>query len=196
MFTGIVEATGKILSVEPDRENKVFWLESSLSGGLKVDESLCHNGVCLTIEEKSATSHRVSAISETLNKTNLGGLQRGDIVNLERSMKVGSRFHGHLVQGHIDGTAICIDKMEIPGSWIYSFEFDARFASLIIEKGSVCVNGVSLTAFQVGMNSFNIAVIPYTYENTNFPMITKGSIVNVEFDIMGKYIQRYLELSK
>ena len=195
MFTGIVEATGKILSVESDRSNKVFWLESPLSRGLKADESLNHNGVCLTIEEKTTTSHRVSAVNETLKKSNLGGLNTGDIVNLERSMQVGDRFHGHIVQGHIDGTAVCTEKKEIPGSWLYNFEFDRKFAALIIEKGSVCVNGVSLTAFEVGANSFSVAVIPYTYDHTNFTSITKGSVVNVEFDMMGKYIQRNLELS-
>jgi riboflavin synthase len=195
MFTGIVEATGKIASVESDRSNKIFWVESELAGGLKVDESLSHNGVCLTIEAKTGTSHRVSAVNETLNKTNLGSLATGDIINLERPMEVTDRFHGHFVQGHIDGTAVCTDKKETPGSWIFSFEFNRRFAPLIIEKGSVCVNGVSLTAFEVGINNFKVAVIPYTYDHTNFSFVTIGTIVNIEFDMMGKYIQRYLEVA-
>lgn len=194
MFTGIVEAIGRVTEVEFDRTNRIFWVESGFSAGLKVDESVNHNGVCLTIEETTSLAHRVSAIKETLDKTNLSRWETGELINLERSMLSGDRFHGHIVQGHIDGTAICTGKKEIPGSWEYTFEFDAQFAPLIIEKGSVCVNGVSLTAFNVGQDNFSIAIIPFTYDHTNFPTIKKGTLVNVEFDMIGKYTQRYLQL--
>jgi riboflavin synthase len=194
MFTGIVEVTGCITSVEVDRTNRIFWVESPLAAQLKVDESLSHNGVCLTIEELKGTAHRISAIKETLDKTNLLEWGIGDMVNLERSMPADGRFHGHIVQGHVDGTALCTDKKEMPGSWEYTFEFNPQFTSLIIEKGAVCVNGVSLTAFKVGANSFSIAVIPYTYNHTNFSVIKKGAKVNIEFDMMGKYVLRYLEI--
>ena len=190
MFTGIVESLGKVISLENTGTNKTFWIESDISANLKIDESISHNGVCLTIEEIKNTAHKVTAVKETLDKTNLSYLIPGDLVNLERSMSMNGRIDGHIVQGHVDCVADCIRKKEVDGSWEYSFEFDKKFASLVIEKGSICVNGVSLTAFNVRRKKFTVAIIPYTFDHTNFFTIQKKSKVNIEFDIFGKYIQR------
>ncbi|MEP6616385.1 MAG: riboflavin synthase [Ginsengibacter sp.] len=194
MFTGIIEEKGRILSVDQDRTNKVFWIESMLATALKIDESVNHNGVCLTVEEISGSAHRVSAVKETLSKTNLSNWLAGDTINLERSMQADGRIHGHIVQGHVDGTGVCLMRTEQAGSWEYTFSFDPEYASLVVEKGSICVNGVSLTAFNTGIDNFRVAIIPFTYEHTNFSSIKTGTVVNIEFDIMGKYIQRYLDL--
>jgi riboflavin synthase len=194
MFTGIIESVGIIKKVFENNTNKVFWIESDISEELKIDESLCHNGVCLTIEEVKENLHRVTAIQETLNKTNLETWKEGDAVNLERSMKMNSRLDGHIVQGHVDGTGICLAKKDLDGSFEYTFSFDEKFASLIIEKGSICVNGVSLTAFNVSNNTFTVAIIPYTFSHTNFKSLKESDMVNLEFDLLGKYVTRLLSL--
>ena len=194
MFTGIIEELGTIRSILLNNSNRTFWMESSLTGQLKVDESLCHNGVCLTIEDINSTSYRVTAIQETIDKTNVAAWKEGDIVNLERSMQLNDRLDGHIVQGHVDGTAKCITKKDLNGSFEFVFAFDENKAALIIEKGSVCVNGVSLTAFNVSRNSFTVAIIPYTYQHTNFCNLKEEDLVNIEFDILGKYVERILSL--
>jgi riboflavin synthase len=193
MFTGIIENTGIVKEVQNNGTNKTFWVASPLSGELKIDQSLSHNGVCLTIEEIKNGMHRITAIEETLLKTNLGGWQQGSIVNLERCMQLNGRLDGHIVQGHVDTTAECTTVIEKEGSWEYSFTFPEKFSALIIEKGSITLNGISLTLFNVGINSFSVAVIPYTYEHTNINGLKKGDGVNVEFDMLGKYVQRMLQ---
>ena len=194
MFTGIIESTGAVSSVKEERSNRIFWIESTLSEQLKIDQSVSHNGVCLTIEAIQHHSHRVTAIRETLDKTNLQHWKAGDIVNLERSMLLNSRIDGHLVQGHVDSTALCIAQQDRNGSIEYTFEFERENAALIIEKGSICVNGVSLTAFQVGDDRFTVAIIPYTLEHTNFKYLQLRGTVNLEFDMLGKYVSRILHI--
>ncbi|MEI8074183.1 MAG: riboflavin synthase [Bacteroidota bacterium] len=194
MFTGIVERIGKIISIEKIGSNASFWMESPLASELKVDQSLSHDGICLTVEAIEGQRHKVTAIEETLRKTNLGGWETGKIVNLERCMVMNGRLDGHIVQGHVDATATCIDYQELAGSWEYRFEFPDGFAHLVIEKGSIAVNGTSLTCFKVDKNHFSIAIIPYTFENTSIQQVKKGSIVNIEFDILGKYVQRWMQL--
>jgi riboflavin synthase len=193
MFTGIIENTGVIKEIQSNGTNKTFWITSPLSGELKIDQSLSHNGVCLTVEEIKNGMHRVTAIEETLLKTNLGAWQLGSIVNLERCMQLNGRLDGHIVQGHVDTTAECIAVIEKDGSWEYSFTFPEKFSALIIEKGSITLNGISLTLFNVGTNSFSVAVIPYTYKHTNINGLQKGDGVNVEFDMLGKYVKRMLQ---
>ena len=195
MFTGIIETLGTIKSVSADRTNETFWIKSSISSQLRIDESLSHDGVCLTIEDIKDDVHRVTAIRETLEKTNLQNWKKGDIINLERSMQMNGRIDGHIVQGHIDGTGKCISKKDFDGSVEYIFSFDEDKAPLIIEKGSICVNGVSLTAFNVTNNNFTVAIIPYTFEHTNFKNIKEGDIVNLEFDMLGKYVARMIQLN-
>jgi riboflavin synthase len=194
MFTGIIESLGKVISIENKGSNKSFWIESEISPHLKIDESISHDGVCLTIEEFNDTAHKVTAIKETIEKTTLANWLPGNIVNLERSMLINGRLDGHIVQGHIDSTACCINKKELNGSWEFTFEFDKQYAVLVIEKGSVCLNGVSLTAFNVRKKKFSVAIIPYTFEHTNFSQIQKDSIINIEFDLMGKYVKRAIDL--
>ena len=194
MFTGIIETTGVIHSIEPNEGNLSFWIASSISNELKVDQSVSHDGVCLTIDKLGNNMHRVTAIEETLAKTNLGGCKNGDEINLERCMQVNGRLDGHLVQGHVDATAVCIDTEQKSGSWEYRFQIPAEFTHLVIEKGSVCVNGISLTAFDIKFNSFKVAIIPYTYEHTNIRKIQNGSAVNIEFDMVGKYLARFREV--
>lgn len=194
MFTGIVENTGKIISIEKKGTNASFWIESPLSAALKVDQSLSHDGVCLTVEVIEGSKHRVTAIEETLRKTNLGSWSEGKSINLERCMIMNGRLDGHIVQGHVDATATCIDYQVLEGSWEYRFEFPDGFGQLVIEKGSIAVNGTSLTCFKVDKNHFSIAIIPYTFEHTSIHQVTIGSIVNIEFDILGKYVQRWMQL--
>jgi riboflavin synthase len=194
MFTGIIETTGKIIAVSPSGSNQCFWIESSISSKLQPNQSLSHDGVCLTVEEVSNNSHRVTAISETLKKTTLGLWQPGGLVNLERCLQLGDRIDGHIVQGHVDTTAVCVKRKEKKGSWELEFAFPKRFANLIIEKGSVCVNGISLTAFNVKKKNFTVAIIPYTFEHTNISQVKKGTPVNIEFDVIGKYLLRSLNL--
>ena len=194
MFTGIVEATGTIHSIEPNENNLSFWISSAISNEFKVDQSVSHDGVCLTVDEIANDMHRVTAIEETLSKTNLGGCKNGDLVNLERCMQINGRLDGHLVQGHVDTTGTCIDVEQKSGSWEYRFQIPGEFMHLIIEKGSICVNGISLTAFDIKFNSFKVAIIPYTYDNTNIRNIQNGSTVNIEFDLIGKYLARFREV--
>ncbi len=194
MFTGIIECIGKVVSVSKNGTNISFWIESPISGELKVDQSVSHNGVCLTVESLRPNSHSVTAIEETLNKTGLSSWIEGTGVNIERCMVMNGRLDGHIVQGHADCTAVCVERKDLDGSWEYQFRFPAEFAQLVIEKGSVAVNGTSLTCFNVGRDVFSVAVIPYTYEHTNIHGVVVGSVVNIEFDILGKYIQRRMDL--
>lgn len=190
MFSGIVEETGKVVNIEKDQENVHFTLECSFAKELKVDQSLSHNGVCLTVVEANNKSYKVTAIKETLIKSNLGLLKIGDKVNLERSMKPDSLLDGHIVQGHVDQTAKCIKVEEADGSWYYTFEYDQSMGNITVEKGSVSVNGVSLTVVNSKDNTFQVAIIPFTYDITNFHTFKEGTIVNLEFDVIGKYIQK------
>jgi riboflavin synthase len=190
MFTGIIENTGIIKKISTSGTNKTFWLQSPISNELKVDQSVAHNGVCLTVESISNGVHQVTAIEETLVKTNLHHWQMGDSVNLERCMILGARLDGHIVQGHVDAVATCISKTAKAGSWEFVFEFPASFSNLVIEKGSIAINGTSLTCFNIAANQFTVAIIPYTYEHTTISRVEIGTIVNIEFDIIGKYIQR------
>lgn len=194
MFTGIIEAVGSVLSVQNKGSNKQFWITSSLSAGFKPDQSIAHNGICLTVEEIKANAHRVTAVQETLQKTSIGAWKEGDAINLEQCLTLNSRLDGHIVQGHVDTTATCIEKETLNGSWKYQFRFPEKFAPLVIEKGSICVNGISLTAFDVTSNSFAVAIVPYTFEHTNMHRLEKGGTVNIEFDMVGKYVVRGMEL--
>ena len=196
MFTGIVETQGIIKKITRKGTNKTFWIKSLISSKLKADQSVSHNGVCLTVEEIKGNRHRVTAIAETLTKTNLGDWIEGSVINLERCLKVNDRLDGHFVQGHVDAVAICTDKKEKDGRWEFSFHFPLKFGELIIEKGSIAINGISLTAFNVTSNTFDVAIIPYTYEHTNMNTVNVGQKVNIEFDMLGKYINRKLSLNK
>jgi riboflavin synthase len=194
MFTGIIETTGRVEAVLPSGTNTSFWISSPLSPELRIDQSISHNGVCLTVEEVVNDRHRVTAIQETLNKTTLGHWQQGDEINLERCMVMNGRLDGHMVQGHVDTRGKCLWVKAQGGSHLYRFSFPDSFASLIVEKGSICLNGISLTIFDVGKNEFSVAIIPYTFENTNIKSVKAGDAVNLEFDIVGKYVARYQTL--
>jgi riboflavin synthase len=190
MFTGIIESLGRVNAIESKGTNKTFWIASPISHELKVDQSISHNGVCLTVEEQKDNLHRVTAIEETLEKSNLSQWQPGDLINLERCLVMNGRLDGHIVQGHVDTTADCIDRKDLQGSWEFRFEFPKKFSGLVIEKGSICLNGISLTIFNVKKARFDIAVIPYTFEHTNIQSVNPGSKVNLEFDMIGKYVAR------
>ena len=190
MFTGIIESIGIIKAINYDRSNINFSISSSLSNELKIDQSVSHNGVCLTVISKEEGVYTVTAIKETLEKTNLGKLKLGDKVNLERCLKVGGRLDGHFVQGHIDQTAICTYVGNENGSWTFTFKYDDKNNNITIEKGSVTVNGVSLTVVNSKISEFSVAIIPYTFENTNFNSFSVGTLVNLEFDIFGKYVTK------
>jgi riboflavin synthase, alpha subunit len=194
MFTGIIETTGTIAAIAHNGSNVDYWVASSITSELKIDQSVAHNGVCLTVVEIKDNTYRVTAVAETLAKTNLRYWQTGDTVNIERSLRVGDRLDGHFVQGHVDATATCIAKETLEGSWLFRFQFPEEFAALVIEKGSVCLNGVSLTIFNVGRNELTVTIIPYTYEHTNFSRIEAGTVVNIEFDVLGKYLLRQKNL--
>ena len=196
MFTGIIEAFGKVVNLKKDQENLHLRIESPLSRELKIDQSLAHNGVCLTIVDTAGDQYTVTAIQETLEKTNLGKLKIGDLVNLERAMMVNSRLDGHIVQGHVDQTGFCSRIDFRQGSWFFDFEYNHYEKNITIEKGSICVNGVSLTVVKSSLNKFSVAIIPYTYDNTNFHQIQKGDTVNIEFDMIGKYISKLYDLNK
>jgi riboflavin synthase len=196
MFTGIVETIGTVKELIFNGSNKTFWVESPLSHELRVDQSVSHSGVCLTVEEIKGNMHRVTAIDETLQKTNIGAWKAGTAVNIERCLALNGRLDGHFVQGHVDATATCIHRKEKNGSWEFEFEFPAKFAELVIEKGSICINGISLTAFHVKKKKFTVAIIPYTFEHTNIQHIHSGDTVNIEFDMIGKYLLRRLSLIK
>ena len=190
MFTGIIESLGKIKSLTKEGDNLHIEVASELAPMLKIDQSVAHNGVCLTVVSLTETSYRVTAIKETLDKTNIGQLKTGAVVNLERAMKLGDRLDGHIVQGHVDQTAICQEIKEQNGSWVFTFTYDSSLNNITIEKGSVTVNGVSLTVVNSRANTFSVAIIPYTYEHTNFNTFVKDTVVNLEFDVIGKYVKR------
>jgi riboflavin synthase len=192
MFTGIIEATARVKEIRQEGSNYHFLMESAISHELKVDQSVSHNGVCLTVTALETNSHWVTAIDETLKKTNLGKLIQHDIVNLERCMVANGRFDGHIVQGHVDQVAVCKSVQDENGSWLFDFEYDAADGNVTVEKGSICINGVSLTCFNSSASSFRVAIIPYTYENTTFKQLRPGHVVNLEFDIIGKYVKRLL----
>lgn len=194
MFTGIIEAIGTIASITPSGTNIDIWVDSPITHELKIDQSVAHNGVCLTVVAIEGSRYKVTAVQETLLKTNLNNWKSGDIVNLERAMKVGDRLDGHFVQGHVDAVATCIEKQTLEGSWLFRFRFPQQFAALVIEKGSVCLNGVSLTAFNVGKHELTVTIIPYTYNHTNFQQIEAGTVINIEFDVLGKYLLRKQEV--
>jgi riboflavin synthase len=192
MFTGIIEATGVISTISGAETNKTYEIISSLAPELKVDQSISHDGVCLTIESLTEHIYQVTAIAETLSKTALFQWRSGGRVNLERCLKMNGRLDGHIVQGHVDTTAVCVDRLNQKGSWLFRFEFPESFKNLIIEKGSVAVNGVSLTCFDVANQAFSVAIIPYTYDFTNIRDVYPGTYVNIEFDMIGKYVARMM----
>lgn len=193
MFTGIIETIGKVVNLQHNAGNLDITVESPITSQLKIDQSISHNGVCLTVVEVKGNTHRVTAIDETLQKTNLDKLNTGDEINLERCMKIGDRLDGHIVQGHVDQTAECLSVVESDGSWVYQFKYKPSRENLVVEKGSICVNGISLTAFSAVGDSFKVAIIPYTYQHTNIKQVKPGSIVNLEFDVIGKYVARMME---
>lgn len=193
MFTGIIEGVGKVSGIEQEGTNKTFKIESRLASELKIDQSVAHNGVCLTVIAVEEDHYKVTAIDETLKKTSLGEWKAGSEVNLERCMPANGRFDGHIVQGHVDETAICTARQEQGGSWLFDFEYAAESGNVTVEKGSITINGVSLTCFNSTKNSFRVAIIPYTFEHTNFKALKAGDKVNLEFDIIGKYVQRMLK---
>jgi len=193
MFSGIVEAMGQVVRLEKEKDNLHITLSCPFSDELSIDQSIAHNGVCLTVVKREKECYTVTAIQETLQKSNLGQLKTGSLVNLERSMRLNDRLDGHLVQGHVDQTALCTSVVTAEGSWVYTFQYDASRGNITVEKGSVTVNGVSLTVVNSQKDSFQVAIIPYTHEHTNFHTIEKGTQVNLEFDIIGKYVARLLE---
>ena len=196
MFTGIIETMATIAGVEREGTNVHFHMSSTLTPELSVDQSLAHNGVCLTIVAITDNRYTVTAVEETLKKTDLSTWVAGNKINLERALQLGDRLDGHFVQGHVDATATCIEKQTLEGSWLFRFRFPARFAALVIEKGSICINGVSLTVFNVSADEFTVTIIPYTYTHTNLHALEEGSVVNIEFDALGKYILRNIEVSR
>lgn len=194
MFTGIIEDMGEVVSLEKEGNNIHFSIRSKIAPELKIDQSVSHNGVCLTVVEITDKIYKVTTIKETLDKSNLGTLKEGSLINLERAMKLGDRLDGHLVQGHVDQTAVCTDIKEADGSWYFAFEYNPKFGNITIEKGSITVNGVSLTVVNSKESSFSVAIIPYTYEHTNFYKTNKDDTVNLEFDLVGKYLKRLANL--
>jgi riboflavin synthase len=194
MFTGIIETIGIISDIKKDQGNVHLTIQTNITNELKIDQSVAHNGVCLTVVEIFDNKHVVTAIQETINKTTLGEWQIGDKVNIERAMKLGDRLDGHIVQGHVDQTAVCTSIQEKSGSWEFTFEYDTALNNITIEKGSITVNGTSLTVVNSAKNSFSVAIIPYTYEHTIFHTFEIGTKVNLEFDVVGKYIARMYEL--
>ncbi len=194
MFTGIIETLGKVEKLEKEGGNLNLTVSSGITSELKIDQSVSHNGVCLTVVSINGDAYTVTAIEETLNKTNLGNLKVGDTVNLERAMVLGARLDGHIVQGHVDQTAVCQSVAEQDGSWVYTFTYDSKLNNVTIEKGSITVDGVSLTVVDSQKDSFSVAIIPYTYEHTRFHTYNVGTTVNLEFDVVGKYVARLLEL--
>ncbi len=194
MFTGIIEALGIVQKIEKEGSNVHFNMQSSISSELKVDQSVAHNGVCLTVVQVQEDTHTITAIEETLKRSNLGDLKEGDHLNLERAMLSNARLDGHIVQGHVDATATCVDVRVLEGSWYYKFQYQPTPEHLLVDKGSICINGVSLTVVEPKGAFFSVAIIPYTYEHTTFKEIEVGDRVNLEFDVIGKYIARYMEI--
>lgn len=196
MFTGIIECVGKVEEIVIEQSNCHFRISSTISQELKIDQSLSHNGVCLTVTAVESDYHWATAVRETLEKSNLGLLKTSELVNLERCLQMNGRLDGHIVQGHVDGTGVCTDVRDKDGSWEFEFSFDRQFAHLMVPKGSVCINGVSLTVNNPAIDTFYVAIIPYTYENTGFKTLKIGDRVNLEFDIIGKYLARYREITQ
>ncbi len=192
MFTGIIEALGKVEKLETEQDNLHIYCSCAFTNELKIDQSLAHNGVCLTVVDIKNNIYKVTAIKETLDKTNLSSLKTNDVVNLERCMPATGRFDGHIVQGHVDQTATCFERKELNGSWMFTFKYDATKGNITVEKGSVTINGVSLTVVNSKDDSFSVCIIPYTHEHTNFKNIQVGTTVNLEFDIVGKYVARLM----
>jgi len=190
MFTGIIETLGEVTRISKEGSNRHYTIQSAISHELKIDQSVAHNGVCLTVVALDAESHTVTAIDETLQKTNLASLIEGSNVNLERCMQMNGRLDGHIVQGHVDQTAVCVKRAELDGSWEYRFRYDASAGNVTVEKGSVCVNGISLTVVGSADDEFSVFIIPYTFEHTNLQEVQEGDHVNIEFDIIGKYVAR------
>ncbi|GAO41192.1 riboflavin synthase [Flavihumibacter petaseus] len=195
MFTGIIEALGKVISVTEKGTNYEIWIESPLSDTFSIDQSVSHDGVCLTVDALRPGAHRLTAIAETLEKSTIKHWKPGYNVNIERCTPVGSRYDGHIVQGHVDCTATCTRRTDKNGSWEFRFEFPAEFSALIVEKGSIAVNGTSLTIFDIGLTAFSVAIIPYTFENTTIGQVSEQQEVNIEFDLVGKYIRRLLTIN-
>jgi len=193
MFTGIIETIGRVIELKKDQDNLHLIIESDISNELKIDQSVAHNGVCLTVVAMANGTHAVTTVAETLIKSNLGKLKTGDLVNLERCMQINGRLDGHIVQGHVDQTGICAEVKEMNGSWEYTFNYDPAIGNITVEKGSICVNGISLTVVNSQENAFSVAIIPYTYEHTNMQELKKGDAVNLEFDIIGKYVARLMK---
>lgn len=194
MFTGIIEVLGKVEQIVKEGSNVHYTVSCPLSNEFKIDQSVSHNGVCLTVVSLTEGQHTVTAIEETLNRTNIGDLKVGDVVNIERAMAASSRFDGHFVQGHVDTTAKCVAVETVEGSWYFSFQYNLKPEWLLVDKGSICINGVSLTVVEPKGDTFSVAIIPYTYEHTIFHKIEVGSTVNLEFDMIGKYITKYMQL--
>jgi riboflavin synthase len=192
MFTGIIEAIGKVEKLETEQDNLHIYCSCAFTNELKIDQSLAHNGVCLTVVDIKNGIYKVTAIKETLDKTNLDALKVNDVINLERCMPANGRFDGHIVQGHVDQTAICIERKELSGSWMFTFKYDTIKGNITVEKGSITVNGVSLTVVNSKDDSFSVCIIPYTHEHTNFKNIQLNTTVNLEFDIVGKYVARLM----
>ncbi|MBA3971852.1 MAG: riboflavin synthase [Bacteroidetes bacterium] len=193
MFSGIIEGSGELTAIQKDQNNIHLSVRSDFTSELKIDQSIAHNGICLTVVDIKNDIYTVTAIDETIKKTNIGSIAIGDKMNLERCLKVGDRLDGHIVQGHVDQTAVCKEVKEQNGSWMFTFEYDAAQNNITVEKGSICVNGVSLTVVDSKNNSFSVCIIPYTFEHTNFKTIKAGTIVNLEFDILGKYISKLVK---
>jgi riboflavin synthase len=196
MFTGIIETVAEVTDIRNEGTNRHFKIKSTLTPELKVDQSVSHNGVCLTVVSLEGDAYWVTAVQETLQKSNLSQLKEGSKVNLERCMLNNGRFDGHIVQGHVDQTGTVKSIEEVGGSWLFHFEYDAAYGNVTVEKGSIAINGVSLTCFNATVNSFTIAIIPYTYEHTSFHQLKVGDVVNLEFDIIGKYVKRLLGIAK
>ena len=194
MFTGIIEEVGKVDHITQEGSNYHFNIQANFANELKIDQSVAHNGVCLTVVACNQNSYQVTAIKETLDKTNLGNWKVGTAVNLERGMRLNAHLDGHIVQGHVDQTATCTSVKEEDGSWMFSFSYSPKQQNVTIEKGSITINGVSLTVVDSGLNNFSVAIIPYTYKHTNFHTLKKGDVVNLEFDVIGKYVKRLLEV--
>jgi len=196
MFTGIIEDIGVVSNLKTELDNLHISIKSKVTSELKIDQSVAHNGVCLTVVDINNDEYTVTAIKETLDKTSIGKLQIDDKVNLERAMKLGDRLDGHIVQGHVDQTAICTNVKEEKGSWVFTFKYDSTLNNITIEKGSITVNGTSLTVVNSKKDSFSVAIIPYTYKHTNFNTFKSGTVVNLEFDVLGKYVAKLVELNK
>ncbi|TCN72099.1 riboflavin synthase [Acetobacteroides hydrogenigenes] len=193
MFSGIVEEAAKVVRLEKEKDNLHITVSCSFADKLKIDQSVAHNGVCLTVVDIKEGEYTVTAIKETLQKTNLGLLEVGDKINLERSMRLEALLDGHIVQGHVDQTAVCTSIEEVNGSWYFTFKYDPSLGNITVEKGSISVNGVSLTVVNSKMDAFSVAIIPYTYEHTNFHQFKVGTVVNLEFDILGKYVTKLMK---